>query len=103
MKLAFIAKRNQEKIEVILDGNCIFHGKEKSYSSSIQARAEYERVKRLYKARKYTIRTVFSTLEQEKLLKKQKGRLKAKETTLSRETIMGIKVRLGENENDNTK
>lgn len=100
MKLAFIAKRDKDKIEVILDENLLLHGKEKSYPSPIQARAEYERLKRLYKARKYKIRTVFSAIEQEKLLKKQKERLKSKQTTLSRKTIMGIRTRLGENENN---
>lgn len=100
MKLAFIATRGKEKIEVILDENIIFHRKEKSYPSSIQARTEYERLKRLYKGRKYKIRTVFSTPEQEKLLKKQKERVKSKQTTLTRKTIMGIKVRLAENENN---
>jgi len=98
MKLAFIAKRDKEKIEVILDGNLLFHGKERPYPSSIQARVEYEKLKRLYKARKYKIRTVFSTPEQERLLKKQKERLKDKQTILSRKKIMGIRVRLAENE-----
>lgn len=102
MKLAFIATRGKERVEVILDENCIFHGKEKSYPSSIQARPEYEKLKRMYKGRKYEIRTVFSAVEQEKLLKKQKERLKGKRTTLSREKIMGIRVRLGEDKNANT-
>ena len=100
MKLAFIAKRDKDKIEVILDENLLLHGKEKSYPSPIQARAEYERLKRLYKARKYKIRTVFSAVEQKKLLKKQKERIKTKQNTLTTKKIMGIRVRLGENEDN---
>ena len=100
MELAFVATKQNKRIEVLLEDNLLSVSKDEILPS-IQARRKYERLKKEYKKRNFEIEVIVST-EQRKRLKREKkkmldiARLKANAEKLRREIVMGKKIRLSE-------
>lgn len=116
MKLAFIAVRGKERIEVILDDYLLWKAKYspslvqlkrdfsvegKYYPRIVESIQRYQGLKKLYTKRGYNVRVIVSAIAHKKLLDKCEAELKAQKPKLFRETILGVRARLADNENNN--
>ena len=92
MKAVYIAQRGKIKKKRVLDGN--YFGKGKFYDTPLEAREEFEKIKRLDKRRKYKI-TILSDEESQPKQKKEKKpeKMRPKYRT---ERIMGMRVKVEE-------
>ncbi len=118
MKLAFIATRGKKRIEVILDDYLLwkaryspslaqfkkdFSVEGKYYPRVIESTQKYQELRKFYTSQGYKIRTIVSAIEHKKLLENHEKELKNQKPKLFTETVLGVRVRLAENENDEEK
>lgn len=118
MKLAFIATRGKKRIEVILDDYLLwkaeyspslaqfkrdFSVEAKYYPRMVEPIQRYQELKKLYAKRGYKIRVILSDIEHKRLLEKHERGLKNQKPKLFTETVLGVRVRLAKNENDEEK
>jgi len=118
MKLAFIATRGKERVEVILDDYLLWKAKYspslaqfkkdfsvegKYYTRMIEPTQRYQKLKKTYTDLGYKIRVIVSVVEHKRLLQKHERGLKVQKPKLFTKTVMGLRVRLAENENANRK
>ncbi len=115
MKLAFIATRGKKRIEVILDDYLLwkaeyspslaqfkkdFSVEGKYYPRVIESTQRYQELKKFYTSQGYKIRAIISAVEQKKFLEKHEKELKNQKPKLFTETVMGVRTKLAEDEND---
>lgn len=115
MKLAFIAVRGKERVEIILDDYLLWKAKYspslaqfkkdfsvegKYYTRMIESTQRYQELKNLYTKRGYKIRAIVSAIAHKKLLENHKRGLKTQKPKLFRETVMGVRTRLAENDEE---
>jgi len=98
MELAFVATKQNKRIEVLLEGNLLSLTKDEILPS-MQAGRKYERLKRGYKRQNFEIEVIVSAEQRQRLQKEKKkifdvARLKTNAEKLRREIIMGKRVRL---------
>lgn len=90
MKAVYIAQRGKIKKKRVLDGNYL--GKGKFYDTPLEAREEFEKMKKLDKRRKYKIIVILSNEESQPKPKKEK-KLEKMKPKYRTERIMGMPVK----------
>ncbi|GAG89114.1 unnamed protein product [marine sediment metagenome] len=104
MKLAFIATKQNKRIEVILEDNLLSIFRDKIFSSPIASRNKFERLKKQYGKDNFKIEIITSE-ERRKELKAERKRnintahLKANANRLKYRIIMGKRTRISNEKN----